>query len=127
MDDVKKTVVAVLNPGESPADNGRTIHALKLAQSLSKAGSEVVLVFEGQGVQWLPRFLDRGEESHPFVKHYAEVFDSVRPLIKACNMCCKRFDTHARLSESDIPIVGEGSAHIDIGRFVLDGFQVINH
>ena len=122
-----KVVVAILNPGKAPADNGRTIHALKLAKGLKEAGAEVVLVFEGEGVSWLPRFLNRGEDSHPFVKNYGSVFDEVRPLVRACNMCCKRFNVYEQVQAAGIPIDGEGRDHIDIARYVIDGYQVINH
>jgi hypothetical protein len=122
-----KVVVAILNPGESPADNGRTIHALKLAKGLKDAGAELVVVFEGKGVTWLPRFLNQGEDSHPFVKHYGGIFDEIRPFVRACNMCCKRFNVLEQVQESDIPVDGEGSEHIDIAHYVLNGYQVINH
>ncbi len=124
---MNKVVVAILNPGEAPADNGRTIHALKLASKLKAAGAEVAVVFEGKGVSWLPRFVDRGEDSHPFVKHYGHVFDDVRDKVVACNMCCIRFDTTEAVSAADIPIHGEGKEHIDIAQYVIDGYQVINH
>lgn len=120
---MKKIVVGILNPGETAADNGRTIHALKLAKSLKEGGAEVVVAFQGKAVTWLPRFLNRNDDSHPFVKHYGSVFDAVRDEVIACNMCCKRFDVES----IDVPIRGEGREHVDIGRYVLDGWQVINH
>jgi predicted peroxiredoxin len=122
-----RVVVAVLNPGESPADNGRTIHALELAKGLIEAGAEVHLVFEGQAVTWLARFANRTEDSHPFVKHYAPVFDAVRDRVRACNMCCIRFDATEAVAGAGFTIVGEGREHIDISRYVLEGYQVINH
>ena len=122
-----KVVVAVLNPGESPADNGRTIHALKLAKELKAGGADVELVFEGKAVTWIPRFVNRNDDSHPFVKNYGPVFDEVRDLAKACNMCCRRFDVLEQVQTAGIPIIGEGRDHINIGQYVLDGYQVINH
>jgi sulfur relay (sulfurtransferase) complex TusBCD TusD component (DsrE family) len=123
----QRVVVAIFNPGSAPEHNGQTIHALKLAKALAEAGAEVELLFEGKGVTWLPRFLDRSEDSHPFVKNYGAVFDAVRPLAKACNMCCKRFDVRDAVAAAEIPILGEGSDHVDVARYVLDGYQVINH
>ena len=124
---MKKVVVGVFNPGESPADNGRMIHALKLAKGLKDGGADVVVVFEGKAVTWLPRFIDRNDDSHPFVKNYGSVFDDVRAISKACNMCCKRFDAAEAVAASDIPVEGEGKEHIDIAKYVLDGYDVINH
>jgi len=123
----KKVVVSILNPGEAAEHNGQTIHALKLASKLKAAGADVVVVFEGKGVSWLPRFLDRSDDSHPFVKHYGYVFDEVRDAVVACNMCAIRFDLRDSIAAADIPIKGEGKDHIDIAQYVLDGYQVINH
>ena len=122
----KKVIIGIFNPGESPADNGRTIHALKLAKSLKDAGAEVLVVFEGQGVRWIPRFVNRDENSHPFVRHYGDAFDAIRDCVKACNMCTIRFDAREAILNADIPVVGEGREHIDIAPYVLEGWQVIN-
>ncbi|MCH9680581.1 MAG: DsrE family protein [Deltaproteobacteria bacterium] len=122
-----KVIVGVLNPGESPADNGRMVHALQLAKRLVDSGAEVEVVFEGKAVTWLPRLTQRTEDSHPFDKHYGPVFDSIRHRVRACNMCCKRFDATEAVAAADIPIVGQGQDHIDIARYVLEGYQVINH
>jgi len=122
-----KIIVGVFNPGESPADNGRMVHALELTQQLHAAGASVQLLFEGQGVKWLPRLTHRTDDSHPFDKHYGPVFDEVRGLARACNMCCIRFDVLEAVREAGIPILGEGRDHVDISRYVLDGYQVINH
>ncbi len=41
-------------------------------------------------------------------------------------MCCIRFDVMEKVA-ADVPILGEGKDHVDVGRFVMDGYQVINH
>ena len=124
---MKKIIISITNPGESPADNGRTIHALKLAKGLRAGGAEVLLVFEGQGVTWIDRFVRRGEDSHPFVKNYGYAFDDIRPLVRACNMCCKRFDATEAATAAAIPIDGEGRDHVNLGKLALDGYQIIHH
>ena len=122
-----KVLVEILNPGQAPEDNGRTVHALKLAAGLKAAGAEVCVVFAGKGVTWVPRFLDRTEDSHPFVKRYGPVFDEVRDVVHACNMCCKRFDVTAAVDRGNIPIEGTGDQHIDIAAYVLKGYQIVTH
>lgn len=123
----KKVVVGILNPGNSPADNGRTIHALKLAAGLIAGGAEVKVVFHGEGVRWLDRFANRNEESHPFIKHYGYAFDAVREHVVTCNMCCHRFEELDAVEAAGIPVLGEPREHVDVARWVLDGFTVINH
>ncbi len=124
---MSKVVIGVFNPGESPADNGRMVHALQLAAKLDQAGADIVLMFEGQAVKWIGRFVNRTEESHPFEKNYGPVFDALRSKVRACNMCCKRFDQSEIVAGAGIPILGEGRDHVDIAQYVLDGYQVINH
>ncbi len=124
---MKKVVIGVFNPGESPADNGRMIHALKLATDLKTAGAEVILMFEGKAVTWIPRLSDRNDDSHPFVKAYGGLFDDLVAISQACNMCCKRFDATDGVKAAKVSIIGEGSEHADIASLVLDGYQVINH
>ena len=48
-----KFIVSILNPGKEPADNGRTIHALKLAKELKEGGAEVMVLLGG-GLAGLP-------------------------------------------------------------------------
>ena len=122
-----KTIVSIVNPGAAPADNGRTIHALKLASGLAAGGADVKVVFAGEGVKWVPRFEKRTEDSHPFVKHYGHVYDEVRDLVVVCNMCCIRFEALDEVRELGLPILGEGREHADFAAWVLDGYQVIHH
>ncbi len=122
-----KVVINILNPGEAPEHNGQTIHALYMAKNLHQGGAEVKVVFQGKGVSWISRFANRNEESHPFVKHYGEVFDAVRPLVHACNMCCIRFDATEAVEKAEIPILGEGKSHANIASYLLDGYQVLNY
>lgn len=122
-----KFVVSIINGGQSPADNGRTIHALKLAKELNDGGAEVIVMFDGQGVSWIERFAERTEDSHPFVKNYGYAFDEIRPLMRACNMCCKRFDATEAATAAAIPIDGEGRDHVNLGQLALAGYQIIHH
>lgn len=124
---MQKVVINILNPGEAPEHNGQTVHALYMAKNLHEAGAKVEVIFQGKGVTWLPRFTARSEESHPFVKHYGEVFDAVRPLVRACTMCCKRFDAVEAVQSAEIPMLGEGTGHANVASFVLDGYQVLNY
>lgn len=121
-----KVIVGINNPGGSPADNGRTVHALKLAGGLKEAGADVVVHVHGEGVRWLDRLVNRTEDSHPFDKHYGGAFDAVRDKVVACNMCCKRFDQTEAVAAAGIPILGKGTAHTDVARWVLEGYQIIN-
>ncbi|MEM6994700.1 MAG: DsrE family protein [Myxococcota bacterium] len=122
-----KIVVGITNPGSSPADNGRTVHALKLAGALKAKGADVIVHFHGEGVKWIDRFVNRNDDSHPFVKNYGPAFDAVRASARACNMCCKRFDQSEAVQAASLPIDGEGRDHTDVARWVVDGYQLVNY
>lgn len=124
---MEKVIVNILNPGEAPEHNGQTVHALYMAKNLHDAGATVEVIFQGKGVTWLPRFITRNDESHPFVKHYGEVFDAVRPFVRACNACCKRFDVLEAVQGAEIPILGEGQGHADVASYLVAGYQVLNY
>lgn len=124
---MQKFAIGIFNPGKAPADNGRTVHALKLAAGLIEAGADVKVVFEGEGVGWIPRFVNRTDDSHPFVKHYGYAFDAIREHVVTCNMCCHRFDVFDAMEETGVPILGKDHEHVDIARWALEGYQVINH
>jgi len=123
----RKIIVGITNPGEAPADNGRTIHALKLAVGLKEGGADVMVLFHGKGVTWIDRFVSRTDDSHPFVRNYGSVFDAVRDRVHACNMCCKRFDATEAVQAAGVPIHGEGREHADLAAFMLDGWDVVNY
>lgn len=120
-----RTIVLILNPGKAPADNGRTIHAFKLAGALKRAGAEVKTVFSGEAVTWIDRFENRSDDSHPFVKNYAYAYDEIRDTITTCNMCNIRFDATEAVTAAGLPIAGEGKDHIDLAPDILEGWQVV--
>lgn len=110
---------------QHPVDRGRMAHVLNLASELEADGVEFELVFAGKSVEWLPQLLGDRADAHPFVRNYGDHFDRVKHRVVACNFCCKRFDTHAALSEAGIPIQGEGNKHMSLGRYVREGWRVI--
>ena len=77
-------------------------------------------------MEWLPQLLNENRaEEHPFVRNYGNHFDAVREHVVACNFCCKRFDTHAAVSAAGVPIHGEGTKHMALGRYLAEGWRVI--
>ena len=120
-----KNIIIVMSDSEGPADNGRMITALKLANSLKEKGADLEIYFDGKGVTWVPKFSERNDNSHKFFTHYGHYFDKISDNIKVCNMCAKRFDVHEKISGLDFPISGEGTDHADYGQLVLDGAAIV--
>lgn len=123
---MSKVAIITFVEHQNPVDRGRMAHVLNLASELKAAGTEFELVFAGKSVEWLPQLLnaDRASE-HPFVRNYGDHFDAVREHVVACNFCCKRFKTHEAVGAAGVPIIGEGSKHMSLGRYVAEGWQVI--
>lgn len=110
---------------QNPVDRGRMAHVLNLASELKADGTEFELVFAGKSVEWLPQLLGPREDAHPFVRNYGDHFDAVREHVVTCNFCCKRFDTHEAVSAAGVPIHGEGTRHMSLGRYLREGWTVI--
>ena len=122
----QKVAVVVTMQHEVPEDRGKMAHALNLARELEEKGQTVELVFCGKSVEWLPQLTNpHRSEEHPFVQNYGARFDAVRHRSVACNFCTKRFDVTEAIGAADIPIVGEGKSHMELSRYVLEGWQVI--
>lgn len=122
----EKIAVVLFMEHQRPADRGRMAHALHLARDLKRAGVDLKVVFAGKSVEWLPQLTNPNRaEQHPFVNNYGNVFDEIRPHVEACNFCTIRFDTAEAIREAEIPISGEGRDHMELGRYVLDGYRVI--
>lgn len=122
---MKKHIIIVMTDNQTPADNGRMITALKMANNLVAKGADVEVVFDGKGVNWVPGFAERNESSHKFINHYGHYFDSLRDKVRVCNMCAKRFDVHEKVSTLNFPILGEGTDHADYSDSVMEGASVM--
>ncbi|MBX2799771.1 MAG: hypothetical protein KTR31_18985 [Myxococcales bacterium] len=121
-----KTAVVVTMEHAQPSDRGKMAHALNLARELEEKGQQVRLIFCGKSVEWLPELTNpEREEGHPFVNHYGHNFDVVRHRTEACNFCTRRFDVREEIAAADIPIVGEGKAHMELSDYVVDGWQIV--
>ncbi len=123
---MSKLIIVANHPRETPEHNGRMVHSIHLARDLVRAGAEVRFVHCGRGVEWLDQWVNRNDDSHPFLKNYGPVFDEVRHTVEACNMCCKRFNQSEAVLAAGIPVVGEGREHHTLAAEVLDGWQIVS-
>lgn len=122
----QKVAIVTFTEHQTPVDRGRMAHVLNLASALKEQGTEFELVFAGKAVEWLPAFLTKERsEQHPFIRNYGEHFDVVREHVITCNFCNKRFNTYETVSRAGVKIVGEGSQHMTLARYVAEGWQII--
>ncbi len=121
-----KVAVVVYMQHESPVDRGRMAHALHLAKEIKAAGKELAFIFAGKSVDWLPQLCNPNrDEEHPFVRNYGNLFDAVREDVVACNFCTRRFEARDEIEAAGVKILGEGRDHMELSRYALDGYQII--
>ena len=53
--------------------------------------------------------------------------EEIRDRVRACNMCCKRFDALEAVQAAGIPVDGVDREHVNLGSLLLDGWQLIHH
>ncbi|TJY42339.1 hypothetical protein E5161_10100 [Cohnella pontilimi] len=104
------------------AELGRAIHALVYTQDLHEAGHEVKLIFDGQGVLWIPKLEDPNHKINP-------LFKAVKKLgvIEACGHCASSFNVSENIEQAEVTFSKEidTDAHTNIATLVSNGWQII--
>jgi hypothetical protein len=121
---MQKFLLIITTDSERPIDNGRIIHALKLAHGLQEKGYEVKIVFAGRAVTWIPKFSTYGMDTDvpKLVSVYGKHFDAIKERIEVCNMCAKRFGVRNEVESLAYRIVGESNEHLDAVDYLADGY-----
>lgn len=100
----------------------RAIHALIYTEDLQAHGHEVVLLFDGAGIQWLAETTD-GE-----VNELRPRFDALREagLTQViCDFCATAFELKENLQKDNMPLVGDYKGHTSIAKYADEGFEII--
>lgn len=104
---------------ETHAHLGRATNAFTTSKEFKQAGDDVVMVFDGAGVETVAALADPEHQMH---KLYLQVEDRVAG---ACRYCARAFDVYEKLEELGVPFLSDFEQHPSLRKFVNEGRQII--
>lgn len=114
-----KAAMILFADTDRPEGMGRMANALTSAREFSEAGDEVVVIFDGAGVKWVPELADEGHKYHG-------LFDEVRDVVAgACVYCSRAYGVKDQVERAQIPFLDEFRGHPSIRSLVVEGHTVI--
>lgn len=118
-------VAIILHAGTGNHEQqARAFHSLVYAKELQERGSEVRLVFDGAGTEWLARWNDPQDEHD---KQLAGFFQAVKQdglVYSVCDFCSGAFQVRDKLVAAGEPLVAQYMNHPSVASLVDEGFQV---
>jgi len=114
-----KAAIILFADTDRPEGMGRMANALTSAREFKEAGDEVVVIFDGAGVKWVPELADEGHKYHGLL-------DEVRDVVAgACVYCSRAYGVQDQVAAADIPFLDDFRGHPSIRSLVADGHQII--
>ena len=103
----------------SPDDTSKGYRALSTAQEFVEAGDEVVIVYDGAGVETLAVYTDSDHQLHDM---YAELKDQIAG---ACGFCANSHGVKDDLDAADIAMLTGHKGHASLRKYAVDGYQLL--
>jgi len=98
------------------------IHVLLNALNISGQGFEVKVVLEGEACKLLPELYN---QDSPLYRLYHQALE--KGLIEGiCKACSQKMGTYELALEKGLKILDDMANHAGMGRFLKEGYQVIN-
>jgi hypothetical protein len=117
----RRTRVAVVVYADAAHDLPRVFRGLMAAGEFREAGDDVVVVYDGSGVDTLAAASADGHPLHRQVMWLRDV------TLGACKACATAHGVAAALTDSGWPLLAEHRGHASIRRLVEDGYQVLTY
>jgi hypothetical protein len=116
---VAKISVVVLAGTEARPDLARVLNALTLVREARQEGDEVEVVFDGAGVEWIPKLNDPAHKLH-------KLFLSTKDQIAgACEFCINAFDVKEGVRDAGIRFLSEFEGHPSLRKRIAEGYEVV--
>jgi hypothetical protein len=93
--------------------------ALMGAQELSRAGDDVVIVFDGAGSTAAAEMSQPGHQFHAL---FTDVLPAVRGV---CRFCAKSYGVLDALKVANLPLLDDDRGHASLRGLLLEGRQII--
>ena len=113
-----KIAVIILEPTTS--DMARAYRGLKTALEFQKAGDDVVVVFDGSGVETLATISDPQSTLNPLA---VALRDNVRG---ACEFCAKSHQVIDTIRDAGWPLLSDNDGEASIRSLVVEGYQILS-
>jgi NAD(P)-dependent dehydrogenase (short-subunit alcohol dehydrogenase family) len=100
-------------------DVSRAYRGLKVAQEFANAGDEVVVVFDGSGVETLAAIAD---PSHKLNGLLRTIHESVGG---ACSFCADSHKVREAIVAAGYPLLADYDGEASVRNFVTDGYTIL--
>jgi hypothetical protein len=114
-----KAAVILLADTDRPEGTGRMANALTTAREFQENGDEIVVIFDGAGVKWIPELAGSDHKYH-------RLFEEVRDVVAgACVYCSRAYGVKDAVEEAGISFLDEFRGHPSIRSLIGSGHQVV--
>lgn len=111
--------VAVVVYEDAAKDLARAYRGLLTAKEFVEGGDDVVVVYDGSGVDTLAAASAPDHQLHRLV-------EQLRPHTRgACGFCARAHGVEASIKGHDWPLLSDYKGHASVRQLVLDGYQVL--
>jgi hypothetical protein len=117
-DDMKAAIILFADT-DRPEGMGRMANALTSASEFKEAGDEIVVIFDGAGVKWVPELADEGHKYHALLEEVRDV------VAGACVYCSRAYGVKEQVEAAQVAFLDEFRGHPSIRSLVADGHQVL--
>lgn len=119
MPDPLKVALVILEP--LPGDMSRVYRGLKAAKEFSDAGDDVVVLFDGSGVDALAAVSDPESPLHPLIS-------ALRPVVRgACKYCSTSHKVRDELEAAGWPLLDDFAGEASVRALAVEGRQILTY
>lgn len=118
MSDIKVAVI-ILETLEN--NSARVYRGLKTALEFKAAGDDVVVMFDGSGVESLAKIADPSNPMNPLVTALGDT------IIGACKFCSKSHNVFEPIRDGGFPLLSDNGGEASVRKLVVAGYQILNY
>lgn len=113
-----KVAVVILEPITS--DMSRVYRGLKTALEFKEAGDDVVVMFDGSGVETLAAISDPNSKLNPLATALGE------NIIGACAFCARSHKVTDAIRDAGWPLLADNNGEASTRKLLVDGYQILS-
>lgn len=113
-----KIAVVIYEPIGS--DTSRVYRGLKTALEFKQAGDDVVVVFDGSGVESLAAISDPKHKMNPLAVALQD------NILGACGFCVASHEVSEPIKTGGWPLLTAYKGEVSIRNLVVEGYQILN-